>query len=348
MKINLKKEFFSDREFVLAEYKNMKAIAFTFSTGVAGLRIENNKGNFVILPFQGQQIWSAEFDGISYGMKTMIKEPLENVQFLKTYGGFLYHCGCDSVGAPDADHPQHGIVPNAKFQEAYLICDEDENGTYMAVGGTFDNNISFVKRYKFSPLCKLYEDSTVLKFDIQIENLRDNPMEYAYLCHINFKPIDGAKLVYNGKIKTVHRAIPDDMVPEKKKKLIACMDALEADGTFGDIIGAEGQFYEPEICCTVVYDGDRAYTMQYVEGEGAFYETHPTKELPYAIRWAARTATEDSFGMALPATCEHKGYAYAKENGQIKYLPPFGKINFSIEAGWISDNCAKEIIKKIF
>ncbi len=347
MKINLKKEFFTQREFVIAEHKNMKATAFTFTTGVAGLKIENTKGNFVILPFQGQQIWSAEFNGYSYGMKTMIKEPRANVSYLETYGGFLYHCGCDSVGAPDSEHPQHGIIPNAEYSEAYLICDEDDNGAYMAVGGTFEKNVSFVKRYQFRPVCKLYEDATVLNFDIELENMRDNPMEYAYLCHINFAPVDGAKLICNAELKTVHRAIPDDMPEDKKAKLISCMDSLEADSSFGDIVGGDGQFYEPEICCTYMYKGDMGYTLQYTEGEGAFYAAHGTKELPYAIRWISRTATEDSMGMVLPCTCEHLGYSYAKENGQIKTLPPFGKISFSIEAGRIDDTKAKEVIAKI-
>ena len=43
MKINLREEFFTEKEFVLAENKSLRAIAFRYSTGVAALKIENAK-----------------------------------------------------------------------------------------------------------------------------------------------------------------------------------------------------------------------------------------------------------------------------------------------------------------
>ena len=63
MRVYLKKDFFSEREFLLAQNQNMRAVAFRYSTGVEALRIENTRGYFIILPFQGQQIWRAFFDG---------------------------------------------------------------------------------------------------------------------------------------------------------------------------------------------------------------------------------------------------------------------------------------------
>lgn len=58
MKINLKKSFFGDREFVLTENGGMRATAFRYASGVEALKIENDRGYFIILPFQGQQIWA--------------------------------------------------------------------------------------------------------------------------------------------------------------------------------------------------------------------------------------------------------------------------------------------------
>lgn len=347
MKINLKKEMFVDREFVLAEHGEMRATAFCYSTGVAALKVENPLGHFIILPYQGQQIWRLHFAGRDLNMKTTIKEPVPNVKYLETYGGFLYHCGVGSIGAPDADHLQHGEIPNKEYNSAYLTCGEDEKGRYMAVGGVLNLDIAFVRKYQFRPECKLYEDGTVLEIHVELENMRNEPMEYAYLCHINYAPVNGAKLVYNAKMAKVHRGIPDSFTDKQKADLAGYMDKLEADQTVGDTVGAPGQFYAPEICSTMMYDGERGYTMQVVEGEGACYVSHPTAELPYAIRWISRTDTEDSMGMVLPATCEHLGYQYAKENGQMKYLAPKETLSFTMEAGWIDMDQVQQVKKKI-
>ena len=347
MKINLKKEMFGEREFLLAQHGEMRAVAFRYSTGVEALRVENTQGSFVILPYQGQQIWRANFAGRDLVMKTTIKEPVPGVPYLQTYGGFLYHCGIGSIGVPDAAHPQHGEIPNIAYHAAYLLCGEDENGRYMAIGGILDYDIAFVKRYRFQPECRLYEDGTVLKIHVEIENKRNSPLEYAYLCHINFAPVDGAQLLYNAKLAKVHKIVPDGLSTEHKAALSGYMDALERDPSVGDTVGAPGQCYDPEICCTMLYEGERGYTMQYVENEGACYASHPTAELPYAIRWISRTDSEASMGMVLPATCEHLGYEYAKANGQMKQLPPKGSICFDIEAGWLNLAKADGVREKI-
>lgn len=347
MKLNLKKEMFTDREFVLAEFGQMRAVAYRYSTGVEALRIENTKGDVILLPFQGQQIWRMHFAGRDLGMKTTIKEPVPNVKYLETYGGFLYHCGVGSIGAPDPDHPHHGEIPNATYNTAYLLCGEDEKGRYMVLGGTLDLDVAFVRKYQFRPQCRLYEDATVVQVSVELENLRNEPMEYAYLCHINFAPINGAKLYYNAKLKTVHRGIPESFTEEQKANLAGYMDKLEKDISAGDVVGAPGQFYNPEICFTMLYEGETGYTLQYEEGQGACYASHPTAQLPYAIRWISRTDTEDSMGMVLPATCEHLGYQYVKENGQMKVLPPRGSISFTIEAGWLDCAAADAVKNKI-
>ena len=349
MRVNIKKSFFSDREYVLVENKTMKATAFKYSTGVEAIKVENAKGYFIILPFQGQQIWRIHFLGKDLVMKTKFDEPKPTEDYLKTYGGFLLHCGINAFGVPQSDdnHPLHGENPNAPYEEAYIEAGED----YIAVGGSREYNVSFTKNYKFSPECRLYADDTVLKVHVKLENLRHEPMEYMYLAHINFRPIDGAELMYTGDYKKikVHKIIGANVPKERAKKLKAYMDAIEKDPTLHHKVGAEGQLYDPEICFTVNYKGDengRAYTMQYTD-EGACYVSHPVDVLPFVIRWISRTGDEDSMGMVLPATAEHLGYSNAKKAGNIKILPPTGKIEFDLEAGYLDADRAKEVKAKI-
>ena len=205
-------------------WQNKKICAqlpFVIQLGVEALRIENERGYFIILPFQGQQIWRAVFDGKELTMKTKFEEPIATTEYLKTYGGFLLHCGISAIGTPQKDdtHVQHGEIPNALYQEVYLECGDD----YMSVGGHLDYNISFVRNYVFSPKCTLYDNDTVLKVDVELENRRQSPMEYMYLCHINFRPIDGAELIYSAtcdrnNIK-LYPTVSGNMPKEEREKL---------------------------------------------------------------------------------------------------------------------------------
>ena len=86
--------------------------------------------------------------------------------------------------------------------------------------------------------------------------------------------------------------------------------------------------------------------MQYTDN-GAFYVSHPTDVLPMGIRWISRTGIEDSMGMVLPATGEHLGYTYAKNNGQIKMLEPFGVLKYTLEAGYLPKEQADDMKAKI-
>ncbi|MBE5869582.1 MAG: DUF4432 family protein [Lachnospiraceae bacterium] len=351
MRIYLKREFFGDREFLLAENNNMKATAFKYSTGVEAIKVENKKGYFIILPFQGQQIWRACFLGKDLVMRTSFEEPVPTTEYLETYGGFLVHCGVQGMGVPQAGdtHKQHGEVPNVAYQKAYMEIGKD----YMTVGGVYEYNKSFVKHYLFNPECSLQEDDTVLKVKVRLENKRHEPLEYMYLCHINFRPIDGAELIYSADYDSsgvkVHKLIGDGVPKEEAEKLMAYMEAVEKDPTLHHKVGAPGQLYDPEICFTIYYKGDengRAYTLQYNE-EGACYVSHPVEQLPIGIRWISRKIDEQSMGMVLPATAEHLGYTDAKSKGQIKVLQGMESVEFNIEAGYLEKERADQVKTKI-
>lgn len=318
MRVYLKREMFADREFVLVQNKNMCATAFRYSTGVEALKVENSKGYFIILPFKGQQIWRLHFLGKDLHMKTMMEEPQQTKEYLHTYGAFLLHCGITGIGSPREgdNHVQHGEIPSAEYQMAYLECGED----YMAVGGRMDYDKSFVQNYSFSPECRLYEDDTVLKLHMTLENRRSKPMEYMYLCHINFRPIDGAEIIDTSDYREEYRVGEGDQ-----------------------------SMYDPEACFTIHYkDGweGRGYTLQCTE-EGACYVSHPTDILPVGVRWISRTGEEDSMGMILPSTAAPNGYTYAKQNGQIKMLGAKGSISFDIETGYLDAERVQEVKDKI-
>lgn len=346
MTLHLQKNFFAETKRPLIEHGACKIAAFRYPSGVEALEVVNEKCSFIFTPFKGQQIWHFCVGGREISMQTSIKEPVDTTVYLKNYGGFLYHCGVISFGAPDATHPQHGEIPNAIYDSAYITCGEDEGGKYVILGGSLEHDTAFVRKYRFSPAIKLYENSSMMKVSVTLENLRAYPMEYMYLCHINFRPLDGAKLIYSAKCDADHIKL---YRPEGTADLAVYLDKLEKDFSIMNEVGGAGQVYDPEICFGIRYEADetgRAHTLQYTD-EGACYVSHPTDLLSNGVRWISRTQNEDAMGMVLPATAEHIGYENAKATGQLKVLGANEKLAFYMDVGYLEKTDADKIKAKI-
>lgn len=347
---------FGEKERVVAAHGSMQAKTFRYSTGTRAIRIENERGYFIVLPFWGHQIWRASFDGIDLGMISGIEEPREAPQFIESYGCFMMHSGLCGVGGPgpEDDHKVHGDLPVAPFAEPRIECGEDENGKYMTLLGTYHHYKSFSVNYKFTSAYKLYENGTLIHLGVHIENLRHSPLEYGYLCHINFRPFEGAELVCTApcdeKHIRVHKAIPASMPEKEAKALKAYMDAMQKTPEVHTKVDRTKQIYDPEIVSTIFYKGDEegyAHTMQCREDGYACYVKHPVEPLNNSLRWISRTSDEDAMGMVLPASAEHKGYSHAKREGQIRTIEAGGTLDFGISFGLLVPVEAEEMRKKI-
>lgn len=352
-KINLYKDMFSRNEKVLFESGNLSVSTFVYSTGVEAVTLKNDKGYVTLLPFMGQMIWSMEFLGHDLVMKSIYDEPEICYQtYGESYGCFLMHCGLTAMGNPTAEdtHLPHGELPIAKYKEVYITFGEDENGKYIALGGVYSHKRAFELNYDFVPECRLYEGKSTIDMTITFTNKKDLPLEYFYLCHINFRPIDGSKLYYTAKRENVmpHREVPVGYPKEKETN--EYLDRLEKDITIMDTVDSTTQSYAPEIVFTCKYDADKdgnAHTMQVLPDGYACYVKHVPEELPYGVRWIARTEDEDSLGMVLPATAEHRGYLYCKERGMEKYLQPGKSITYHITTGILAPDEAEIMKNKI-
>ena len=116
---------------------------------MCALRLQNELGELVLLPFQGQQIWSAAFGGRNLTMKSMFDQPRPTRNYLETYGGFLLHCGVTAMGVPAGGdtHPLHGELPNAPYQKAWLVAGEDERAL-PGLGGEYQHTVAFNINYR--------------------------------------------------------------------------------------------------------------------------------------------------------------------------------------------------------
>jgi hypothetical protein len=282
-------------------------------------------------------------------MKTTFDEPVPNAEYLKTYGGFLLHCGAAAMGVPGAgdSHPLHGELPNIPYDTAYIETGEDEGGAFITVGGTVKYRVGFSKGYIAEPSVKFYRDASVAQVNMRLTNLRTEPMEYMYLCHINFRPFEGAQLIYSapadaGHIK-IFKDMPDNMPASRREKLLAYMGRVAAKPAAHHIIDASSQIYDPEIVLAVKYNADSdgyAHCLQVMPEGDACYAAFRPEELPIGLRWIARTSDKDAMGMLLPATGNHKGYSHAKENGMLHTIPAHGSVTFHMSVGYLRNEDA--------
>jgi len=363
--IHLTPQFFTEKEKTLVEVGPLSASTFLFDSGVCGLRLKNELGQLVTLPFQGQQIWSAEFGGRVLTMKSMFDEPRPTCEYLETYGGFLLHCGVTTMGVPTEEdtHPLHGELPNAPYQNAHLVVGQDDGqddgqdgtGAYIGLGGAYQHTVAFNHNYIAEPLVKLYAGSSLFWVGMTVTNLKQSEMELMYLAHANFRPVDNGRLVYSAPCTPEHvrvrRSIPSHVKPPPG--YVEFLDELEREPEKHNLLAPDLPF-DPEVVFFIDYLADEegwAHTMQiHPDGAphgGADYVRHRPHQLDTGVRWISRTGDQDALGLILPATAEPEGYLAEKAKGNIKVIPPQGVFQFELEMGTLMPDEAQRMEQKI-
>jgi hypothetical protein len=325
--LHLAPEFFTEKEEILIESAPFTASAFRYPSGVKALRLKNERGYLVMLPFQGQQIWSAEFDGRDLTMRSMFTAPRLTRVYLENYGAFLLHCGATAMGVPTgADtHPLHGELPNAPYEQAYLTLGEDERGSYIALGGRYQHTVAFSYNYLAEPEVRLYAGSALARVTLKVTNLKRTPMELMYLAHINFKPVIDSRLVYSAvcspETVRVRTSIPSHVHPGPG--FVEFLQELQRHPSKHHILSADLMF-DPEVVFFIDYladDSGWAYSLQILPDGSADYVAHRPQQLDKGVRWICRTPDQEALGIILPATAESEGYHVEQAKGNLKVIP---------------------------
>jgi hypothetical protein len=351
--IHLSENFFHAKETLLVETSALSAAAFRYPSGVAALRINNDQGELILLPFQGQQIWSATLGGRNITMKSMFDQPKATQNYLETYGGFLLHCGATAMGVPMGEdtHPLHGELPNAPYQKAWLVVGEDEGGEYIGLGGEYQHTVAFSFNYVAQPLVKLYAGSDRCTIKMTVTNLKQTPMEFMYMAHVNFRPVDNGELIYSApctaETARLRKSIPSHVQPTAA--YLAFLKVLEADPAQHNILRPDLSF-DPEVVISFDYRADSAgwaHTMQVHPDGTADYIRHKPSQLDKGVRWICRTPDQDALGMVLPSTAEPEGYHAEKAKGNIKVIEAGASYSCEMEAGVLSVEEASAMAEQI-
>jgi hypothetical protein len=156
MRIILRRNFFTDKEKLFLETEDLKVSVFKYETGIEALRIQNDLGHILVLPFKGQLIWEAVFNGRELNMyRINKKEPKPSNFYLDSaFGSYFFHAGAMAVGNPGEGntHPLHGELPYADYEEAALIIGDDDTGHYVGLTGLFTYNRGFGPCYEARPI----------------------------------------------------------------------------------------------------------------------------------------------------------------------------------------------------
>ena len=122
---------------------SLTASSFRYPSGIEALRLRNTRGSLVLLPWYGQMVWQAEFDGVPLGMRSGFTMPLPADSIAGTYGCFAFHSGLLRNGVPSADddHAAHGEFPCSTMARAWLELREDAGGLALRLVGKTKNAI---------------------------------------------------------------------------------------------------------------------------------------------------------------------------------------------------------------
>lgn len=353
-RIALRKGAFETAERSFVRAGELGASLFTYDSGIEAVRLSNDRGHLVILPFMGQMIWDAVFDGVDLTMENMFSMPRPADVIVGTYGCFAFHSGLLTNGCPGPDdtHPLHGEMPCAPMDSAFIEVGTDAKGDFIALGGTREYVMGFGAHYIATPRVVLRPGKTVFDIEMQVENLSGAVMDLMYMCHVNFAFVENGQIIqpapFNPKHTVVRTEVPAH-VP-RNPDYDAFLKTLASDPAVMETL-SEPDRYDPE---QVFYirkpatdaDGNTASMLRRPEGDG-FVIRYNTNDFPTTVRWVLANKDQKVCAFALPSTCEPEGYLAEKTKGHVIALQSGESRHFSVELGYVAKDDAKTVEQTI-
>lgn len=350
-RIELHKALFDDKERPLCQSGEFTVTAFCFDNGVAALRIQNSRGEIVVLPYQGMQVWRASFDGRELTMRSMFEQPKNTQVYLETYGAFLIHCGITGLGAPGPtdNHPLHGELPNAPMDAAWLEIDSDSGS--LTVAAQYQYTVAFTTNYNAIIRTTMSAGSALLDVEVAVENLKQSPMDLMYLAHANFCPVDHGELhysaVYSADSVRVRQSIPSHVTPQPGYKEF--LQQLAQDPVPHHTL-KPGLGFDPEVVFEIdLKAGEDGFGHALQRHPGGFsdYIGYRPDEAPVCMRWICRTPDQDGLGVAFPATSGVEGYTTEKAKGRVASLAGGETWQIAMRMGHLTAAETSDVIRTI-
>lgn len=334
-RIPLSPDLFGQQTRVVLQSDEFAVRTFAYPNGIAAAQLENSRGFVEILPFMGQMVWNAEFDGVSLRMDNMFSQPQFGNEIIDTYGCFAFHSGLLTGGcpAPEDTHPLHGEFPCAAMDKAWLEIDENS----IKLVGEYEYVRGFGHHYLAKPHVKLLSDRPRLEMAMQVHNLsKYQAMPLMYMCHMNYAYVENGAMrqsIPKGAFQ-LRRTVPAHVKPTPQWQ--AFNDEILSGKVDADTLNRP-DCYDPEI----VYFADNL--AQY--GENLCFELHnpangitfstefSSSQFPHATRWILNNPDQKVAAFVLPATARPEGYLAAEKAGTLQWLQPGESKEFIVNTG---------------
>ena len=336
-RIPLYRALFAEQEKTLLQSADFKVSAWVYPSGVLAVSLENSRGKLVVLPYQGQMIWSAVFDGCDLTMTNLFEQPRPSPTVIGTYGCFMFHSGLLRNGcpAPTDDHALHGEMPCAPMDTAWLEIGED----FLRLGGEYEYAQGFGDRYRARPSVTLWAGSALFDIAMEVTNLAGKPMDLMYMAHMNYAYVDDGRFVepFGMQRLRLRTSVPDHVKPTPAWS--AYMAQLAEHPAQLMRLDQPG-LYDPEI--VFFFDdvgtdaqGQAHFLLDHPSG-AAFYTRYRPEQFAHAARWILHNPDQQVAAFVLPSTCEPEGYNAEKAKGNLRSLKAGASAAFSVTTGYLN------------
>lgn len=337
--VELSRSQFTPTPQVIVSDEEFTVTAREYTTGVSSLVIANSRGHLEVLPFMGQIIWDAEFDGTSLRMKNMFAEPHPATLIEDTYGCFAFHSGLLGAGCPSPEdtHPLHGEFACARMDRAWLEVGEGS----VAITGSYEYVKGFGDHYRARPKVTLGTGATTFTIEMEVTNLSDyQPMPLQYMCHMNYAYVEGATLTENlpaGSFR-IRESIPAHVHPTPE--WTAFNEAIKAgEVDTAKLAGSEN--YDPEIVFFAddlpQYGTDMRFELHAPDGK-TFRTEFSSADFPVATRWILWNPDQQVAAFVLPGTSRPEGRLAAKAAGTLIELGAQETRHFRVVTGLVEES----------
>lgn len=333
-RLPLHREQFHATPGVLLQNEDFTVELFRYPAGIEAVRIHNRRGTVIVLPFYGQMIWQASFDGHSLTMGHSFKQPLPGSSIIDTYGCFAFHSGLLANGCPSAedDHPLHGEMACARMDNAWIVLEEGQ----LSLEGETEYVKGFGHHYLAAPAVRLQANHARLHIEMTVTNLAGAPMPLQYMCHLN------SAWVEQGRFQ---QSIPDDAF-QLRTTIPAHVRPTPAWREYTDRLARDPQSLQqldqPQMCDPEIvffaddlaqYGEEVQFELHSPQKDYALMTRFSTAQFPHATRWLLHNRDQQVAAYILPATCRPEGFLAAKQAGTLIELAPGEQRYFSVETG---------------
>lgn len=355
--IPLPRAHFGPARTVIARRDGATVTGWRTALGIEMLEIVTPRGRVELLPYLGQMLWDATFDGVRLTMQSAFAEPRPAQSIVETYGCLAYHSGLLRNGCPGPqdDHPLHGEMACADMDSAWLEfgsdAGKDSGGAFVRLAGQVDFIRGFGPHYRATPSVTL-RDGSRIEMAMTVENRSGLAMDLMYMCHVNFAFVAGGRIhqmaPFTPGRTRVRRDVPAHVQPTQAYRDF--IDRLAADPGESARLD-QPDLWDPEQVLYVERPGtdsagESHALLERPEGDGFVMSWRPD-QFPHLARWILKGADASVAAFALPSTCEPEGYTAEKAKGNVRSLAPGKTAHFVTRFGYTTQAETAALAKDI-